>query len=169
MKVQKAADGAQTKEFKISLRPGAYKLRFHPDGDRRTGYFSFQTRRDIAVTLRDFLSPKMTPSPRLYFFVPHGLAHLVMYYPLGDFNGVLGFQVLDPTGKIMPITFEDSRRVQIVDVPPGQDGKVWSINRSVSPDEPFKMLNAPQAFALSPDLVMTSTDALSSEDLMLPH
>ena len=162
-KVKKADEPhAPPAEMDVDLAPGAYKLHFQPDGDRRTGYFSFQTRSDISLTLRDFLSPKPSPSPRLYFYVPAGLRRLALYYPDTDYNNVFRFQVLDPAGNASPITYRDNRRVLLVDVPPGTDGRIWSINRSVSPDVPARMLNAPQAFSLSPELLWTSRDGLAS-------
>jgi len=110
--------------------------------------------------MRQFLSPKPGPSPRLYFFVPRGLKKIVLFYPDGDFNGVFRFQVLTPDGVAAPVTFSDHRTVLEVPVGSGQDGRIWSILRSVSPNEPFRMLNAPEAFALSPDTLMVPRDAL---------
>ncbi|GLK69714.1 DUF4838 domain-containing protein [Hansschlegelia plantiphila] len=151
---------ASDQELDFALDPGRYVVNIHPDGGRKAGYVTFRTEPGAAVTLRTFLSPKSAPSPRLYFFVPPGLKRLAIYYPLGVFEGVRGFNVFRPDGVPAPIDFQDGRRVLLIDVPHGADGKIWSLTRSVSPNEPFRMLNAPQAFSLSPNTLMIPRDAL---------
>lgn len=159
-KIAAAANGrAEWAELTFKLAPGLYRLRFRPSGGRAGGYFSFQTWKGVPLVMQTFLSPKGNPSPRLYFYVPRGLQRLIMYYPLGDFAGVYKFRVLDPNGGTARIVYRDNRRTLLVDVPPGQDGKVWSLERSVSPNNPHLMLNAPQAFSLEPGALMIPADA----------
>jgi hypothetical protein len=111
------------------------------------------------MVFQTFLSPKTGPSPRLYFYVPRGLRQVAMYYPLGDFGGVFGFRVLEPDGTPAHITYRDNRRTVLVEVQQGEDGKIWSLEHSVSPNEPHSMLNAPQVFALEPGALMVPADA----------
>jgi Domain of unknown function (DUF4838) len=151
--------GGQWEELSIKLAPGAYRIAFRPAGGRAQGYFSFQTWKGVPLVFETFLSPKTGPSPRLYFYVPPGLRHVVMYYPLGDFGGVFGFRVLEPDGTPAHITYRDNRRTVLVEVQPGEDGKIWSLEHSVSPNEPHLMLNAPQVFALEPGALMVPADA----------
>lgn len=159
-----SANGLSTwDELIVPLAAGRYRVHFHPAGGRAGGYFRFQTWKGVPVILRSFLSPKNGSSPRLYFYVPHGLEKIAMFYPYGDYNGVFGFQVLDPKGNLAAMEFRDNRRVIEVAVPTGEDGKIWSLNRSVSPDLPFRMLNVPQTFSLSPEALMVPSDALMTQ------
>jgi hypothetical protein len=147
-------------ELSIKLAPGAYRIAFRPAGGRARGYFSFQTWKGVPLVFQTFLSPKGGgASPRLYFYVPRGLRQVVMYYPLGDFGGVFGFRVLEPDGTPAHITYRDNRRTMLVEVQPGEDGEIWSLEHSVSPNEPHVMLNAPQVFALEPGALMVPADA----------
>jgi hypothetical protein len=50
--------------------------------------------------------------------------------------------------------------VKLVEIPAGQDGQVWSLEGLVVPDHPLEVLNAPQAFALSPAALLVPSDAL---------
>ena len=151
---------AGMEDIAVKLQPGRYKLEFVPDGGRATGQFSIQTWKGVPLIFGEFLTPKPAPSPRLYFYVPAGLRKLAMHYPTTDMNGAFKFQVLDPAGASAPIEYADARRTMLVTIPPGQDGKIWSLARSVSPDVPHRMLNAPQAFALSPEALMVPESAL---------
>ncbi len=147
-------------EISLALLPGQYRINFRPAGGRARGFYSFQTLRDVPVTLTKFLSPKGTPSPRLYFYVPPGLKNLAMYYPLGDFGGVFRFGIRDPDSKLVQPRYADLHRTIVVPIAAGQDGKVWSLERSVSPSQPHLMLNAPQAFSLAPETLMVPASAL---------
>lgn len=147
-------------EMAIPLAPGHYKIHFHPTGGRANGYFNFQTWKGVPLILHSFLSPKQTPSPQLYFYVPHGLKKIVMFYELGDYNGVFHFQVLGPNGENAQIDFRDNRRILEINVPPGQDGQIWSLINSVSPNVSHEMLNLPQGFSLSREVLMVPSDVI---------
>ena len=151
---------AETETLTIALPPGRYTMRFQPSGGRASGYFSLQTWASVPLTFRSFLSPKTAPSPRMYFFVPYGQRQIVMYYPNSDYAGAFKFEVLDPEGKPAALQARDGRRTLVVQVPPGMDGRIWSLNHSVSPDEPLQMLSTPQAFSLAPELLRVPRDAL---------
>ena len=155
-----ASSFSSWEEITIPLAPGHYSIHFHPTGGRASGYFNFQTWKGVPLILHSFLSPKGGESPQLYFYVPRGLKKIAMFYPYGDYNGVFHFQVLNPDGVAASIDFQDNRRTMVVDVPAGQDDRIWSLNHSVSPDFPHQMLNLPQAFSLSPEVLMVPSDAL---------
>jgi hypothetical protein len=152
-------DASTWEELAVSAPPGLYRIHFHPAGGRSSGYFSFQTRKGVPMVMQSFLAPKRDPSPKLYFYVPHGLRTLVMFLPHGDWNGVFHFQILDADGTPSSIEYRDERRTLEIAVPAGQDGRIWSLNHMVSPDFPHEMLNAPQAFSLSPETLMVPSDA----------
>ena len=107
-----------------------------------------------------FLSPKPTPSPKLYFYVPKKLQRLILYLPLGDFGNAFHFAVYDSSDERVSISYRDNRKTLIIPVKPGQDGKIWSLERAVSPSQPLVMLTSPQAFSLERAAVMTPSDAL---------
>ena len=83
-----------------------------------------------------------------------------MYYPNSDYAGAFKFEVLDPEGKPAAMQARDGRRTLVVQVPLGMDGRIWSLNHSVSPDEPLQMLSTPQAFSFAPELLRVPRDAL---------
>jgi hypothetical protein len=49
--------------------------------------------------------------------------------------------------------------IVMIDVPAGQDGKVWSMQNMRTP-RPMAMLNAPQSFGFYPDALLVPQDAL---------
>ncbi|HEY8130142.1 MAG TPA: hypothetical protein VIF39_15770, partial [Hyphomicrobium sp.] len=146
-------------ELAVPVASGLYQVHFHPAGGRASGYFSFQTWKGVPLIMRDFLSIKQTPAPRLYFYVPRGLGKLALYLPHSDWNGAFHFQVHDADGAPVQIDYRDGRRMLEIKVPPGQDEKIWSCERMVSPELPPQLLNAPQAFSFSPETLMIPSDA----------
>lgn len=142
-------------EMDIPVTPGNYKLHFHPIGGRATGKFQFQTWRGVPLTLGLFLSPKAAgKSPQLYFYVPPGLEKVVLYYPSSALAGGPLPHIFDSQGDEMEIDLRDSSKLLVVTVPQGEDGKVWSLKDSISPDFPMEMLASPQAFSFTPEVVM---------------
>lgn len=155
----KGGDAKAWETLDIPLPPGEYKMVFRPSEGRVNGYFSIQAPARTRLALTSFLSPKPTPSPRLYFYVPKGQPKVVAFLPHGDFNGAFKFQILDAAGKPAAVRHQDNRRIVEADVPKEQDGKVWSLVRAVSPDEPMELLTTPQALALTPEGVIAPADA----------
>jgi hypothetical protein len=145
----------------VALAPGAYTITLFPDGGRAQGFFYLAFYRGAPVSYTYWVSPKQAPSPRMYFYVPTGTTEVVLYYPLGDYNGVFGFQVLNPAGVAQTLQYFDNRRVIYVPVPTGQDGAVWSINRSVNPDFPIRGLTVPTAISLEADTLSVPVEALT--------
>jgi len=152
------------KEYSIPVPPGQYRIEFYPDGSRATGTFSVQFHRKNPVSLFDFLSPKPNPSPRLYFFVPRGTSKIVIHYPLqvpGAYgvNGT-GPEIYSSDGQRVTTLIKDGGFIVEAGVPAGQDGKVWSINKSIAPAEAVRMLTTPQTFALDPYSLLVPADSL---------
>jgi hypothetical protein len=115
--------------------------------------------RGFLFTTQSLRTSKPLRSPRLYFYVPKGLKTLAMYLT-NSLPEIMEARFYDPQGqKIKPVTY-DERRVYLVEIPAGQDGKVWSLDNLVTPNYTVEMLNAPQAFALSPDALLVPQDAL---------
>jgi len=146
-------------ELAVPADNGLYRIHLHPAGGRASGNFNFQTKKGVPLVMRDFLCPKHNTTPRIYFYVPHGLRKLALFLPHGDWNGVFHFQIQDADGAPAQIVYRDGRRTLEIEIPPGQDGRIWSFDHMVSPDFPPRLLNAPQAFSLSPETLMVPSDA----------
>jgi len=143
-------------EMSIPLASGHYQVHFFA-ANGRSGQFRFATWQGIPLTLRSFLLPKGYTNLRLYFYVQPGQAEIVVYLP-----GLLGqfLRVYDPQGHGEGTQLSEGNRIVTVAVPKGQDGKVWSMNGLMAPDYPIEMLTTPQAFSLTPEVLMVPSDAL---------
>ena len=146
-------------ELSIPLAPGHYTVHFNPKGGRASGHFRFQTWKGVPLTLRKFLVPKGTGSPKLYFYVPRGLQRIVIYFPLTSHAGGFETAVYAPDGTRATVENRDNGKLLVVPVPRGQDDQVWWLDRVVQPDEPFETVTVPQAFSLSPEGLMVPSDA----------
>ena len=114
---------------------------------------------DFLTSFSNFRTGKPLRSPRLYFYVPNGLKKLTIYQPL-PLPEIMEIHFFDPAGnKILPQT-HDNRTTYIVEIPDGMDGKVWSLDNLVSPNESIHMLNAPQSFSLYPSTLLVPQYAL---------
>jgi hypothetical protein len=156
-KVKGTKEYQKNQEFEVPL-PGAgrYVIQFRPIAG---GGFRFQTLAGLPLVMRSFISEMGAPSPRLYFYVPRGLKKIAMWYPTGPL-GSTPVTILNAEGKEAKLDMRDGGRMLLITVPPGQDGKVWSLQGSRSPNEPHRMLNVPAAFSFSPDTLMVPEDAL---------
>ena len=118
-----------------------------------------QAPQGINLVLQSFRTSKPFRSPRLYFYVPKGLKTLAIYQPL-PLPAIMEFRFYDADGnKVAPET-HDNRQVYLVKIPEGQDGKVWSLDNIVAPNQTIEMLNAPQTFSLYPNTLLVPQDAL---------
>ncbi len=143
-------------EMSVPLASGHYQVHFFA-ANGRLGQFRFSTWSGVPLTLRSFLLPKGYTKLRLYFYVPPGQAEIVVYLPerLGQF-----LKVYDPQDRGEDTQLSEGNRIVTVAVPKGQDGKVWSIDGLMAPDFPMEMLTTPQAFSLTPEVLMVPSDAL---------
>ena len=145
---------ANWEELSIPLAAGRYHLHFGP------GVNLFQTWKGVPMIFLGNLVPqKQWPTPRLYFYVPRGLEKIAIYFP--DTDRACGFEtpVYLPDGSRATIESRDGDKLMLIPVPSGQDGKIWALDRIVQPNDPFEMLNVPQAFSLSPETLMRPEDA----------
>ena len=155
----KGGAGTEWQTIPLELPAGEYEIAFSPAGGRNSGYFKFQMSAQARLVMTEFRSSKLAPSPRLFFYVPRGQRHIAMFYPDGDFGGFFKFRLRYPSGEPVQLRYQDNRRVIEADVPAGSDGRIWSIENSVSPNQPHKMLTTPQAFSLSAETAMAPSDA----------
>ena len=133
------ADG-QEREIVVPLpKPGRHRLEIF---DQKT-MFTLQMPAGVPLVTRSFISPDL--SPKVFFHVPKGLTRLAMHVP-----GVIPIKLFDGDGK--PVTYQGSKLI-VADVPPGQDGRVWSLS-GYKAWVPIKLLNAPQVFSFFPDTLM---------------
>jgi hypothetical protein len=147
----------KSEEMPIPIpHPGRYTIQFRPIAG---GGFWFQTARGVPLTFGRFISEMGAPSPRLYFYVPKGLKTIAMYYPDALGGGGAG-TVKNAQGDVVPLERHDGGKLVTATVAPGQDGTVWSLEGSRSPNAPHRMLNVPEAFAFSPETLLVPADAL---------
>jgi hypothetical protein len=118
---------------------GRYVVRVE---DQKTTFF-FTPPAGLPTIFRKFASPWL--SPPLYFLVPKGLRRAAIFA-----HGARPIEIRDADGRLVST---HGRRVVMFDVPPGQDGRVWSF-RNYKGWEQVRMLNLPQVFALSPDALL---------------
>jgi hypothetical protein len=151
---QDVGNGIAMQELLLPLpKAGRYQLIF------RTSKYSpihLEEPRGFLLTLQNFRIARPFRSPRLYFYVPKALSTLAFYLPKEERD----VRVFDPQGNATAIASYDNDHVKLVKIPAGQDGKVWSLEGLVVPHYPMEMLNAPQAFALSPAALLVPSDAL---------
>ena len=146
-------------EMSIPVGPGRYQLHF-AGKEGRLGLFRFQTWKGVPLILRTFQTQKFGPSPRLYFYVPHGARKIAIYFPDGDRAGGFETPVYLPNGGRAKTEDRDGGKLMVVSVPAGLDGKAWSLDRLVQPYFNFETLTVPQAFSLSPEVLTVPSDAL---------
>lgn len=125
--------------------PGRYIVRVE---DQKTTFF-FTPPAGLPCIFRKFLSPSL--SPPVYFLIPKGLRKAAIFA-----HGAKPIEIHDADGRLVPT---QGRRVVMFDVPPGQDGRVWSF-RNYKGWEPVRMLNLPQVFALSPGALLVPSSEL---------
>ena len=127
-------------------KAGMYRIRIL---DQKTG-FRLRVPAGVPIAIHPFIPTSL--SPPLYFYVPDGLKRLAIYnQPLPSSPTTLR----TPDGE--QIVLEQRGPLVVVDVPPGQDGRVWSIQRN-SANKAVELLNAPSYYSLSPDTLMVPAD-----------
>ncbi len=133
--VLQPTDG-QTRDLTFTPpQPGSYQLQI----DDQKSLFQLHVPNSLPLVITAGLMSGDLSGP-LYFFVPQGLKRVALYCP-----GVIPVEIRDGAGQLVPGPAQGSI---ILDVPPGQDGTVWSITRFKS-WEHLKLLNVPQAVALT--------------------
>ena len=144
-------------ELSIPLAAGHYQVSI---GGNKNGMLTFQTWKGMPLVLRTFQTQKQCPSPRLYFYVPRGLQKIVIYFPDSFFAGAFETPVFLPNGERATVESRDGGKLMVITVPAEMDGKVWSLDRLVQYIQNFETLTIPQAFSLSPEVLMVPSDAL---------
>jgi hypothetical protein len=135
-----AKDGKQHELTIATPKPGRYRLEVF---DQKAMY-TVEFPPGVPLVTRSFLSTAL--SPRVYFYVPRGLKRIAMYSP-----GVLPLKFEDGDGN--SVDYEPAGPQIVLDVPEGQDCRVWSL-REFKAWSPIKMLNVPQVFSFHPDTMM---------------
>jgi hypothetical protein len=91
----------------------------------------------------------MVQSPTMYFFVPAGTKRVAL-----NCESATPVDVLDGSNRRLPVT---GRRLLCVDVPPGQDGAMWSL-RNIKTSQPVRLVNVPPVWSFSPQGLMVPED-----------
>ena len=122
---------------------------------RRT--FRLSLPADVPIVMEGFTNSQGRPTPRLYFYVPAKLPRLAIYT---SYTAAGAPRFFDPTGKEVKPRLLDGGKLMLIDIPPDQSGKTWSLSHAKTPNEPLRFLNAPQAFAFLPETLLTPSDAI---------
>lgn len=146
----------QWSELAIALpKPGAYRVQLW--STKRT--FRLSVPLGVALSLPAFVNSQGLPTPRLYFYVPPGTERLALYAPYVAAGPPRFF---GPMGKEMKPQLLDGGKLMLLDVPAEQRGAVCSLDRAQAPNEPIRLLNAPQSYAFSPDTLLVPEEATSA-------
>jgi hypothetical protein len=112
---------------------------------------------NVAISFDGWSNSQGAPSPRIYFYIPSNVSRLAIHAP---YTAAGPPRFFDPEGKDLRSESHDNGTLLLIDVPEGQRGKVWSLDRAKCPTGPLRLLNAPAAFAMSPDALLVPKDAL---------
>lgn len=114
---------------------------------------------DAQLTMQGWTNSQGAPTPKLYFYVPADTTRLAIYtnyIPAGP------PRFFDPTGAEVKPQLIDKGHLLLIPIPAEQRGQVWSLDRAKCPIGPLEMLNAPAAFAFSPQSLLVPQDALAT-------
>ncbi len=141
----------ESKEVTLTVpKPGCYTITLeNPNGFR----FIAPAKVRLTITV-PFLAQQHTG--RLYVYVPKGIRRIAVACPQD-----LPPNVWDAAGTLTKAASYDGGALIAIDVPEGQDGKVWSLTIR-APDFPVHLLNIPEVFAFFPDTLMVPQDAISA-------
>ena len=138
----------------ITLRsPGLYRLQIVS----QKRFFRFSPPADAALTMPGWYNSQGAPTPKLYFYVPANTPRLAIYT---SYTPAGPPRFFDPTGSEVKPELIDQGHLLLITIPAEHQGKVWSLDRAKTPNTPFVMLNAPQAFSFSPEALLVPEDAL---------
>ena len=118
----------------------------------------FQPAATGKLTMPGWTNSQGAPTPRLYYFVPAQCARLAIYT---NYISAGPPRFFNPEGTEVEPKLIDDGHLMLVEIPPGQRGKVWSLDRAKCPNGRLEMLNAPQGFAFSPRGLLVPGDALT--------
>lgn len=130
--------------------PGHYNLYIQS----QKSAFEMQMPDGVHWTMRNFFNSQGRALRRLYFYVPRGLKTIAVYI-----SYILLPIFYDGDGKPVQPSLDKVPGIVLVDVPPGQDGRIWALGDVKAP-QPLYMMNVPHAFAFSPDALLVPQDAL---------
>ncbi len=136
-------------------QPGLYRMQIVS----QKRMFRFAAPANVTLTLPGWSNSQGTPTPKLYFYVPRATARLAIY---ANYVAAGPPRFFDPTGQQVQPELVDNGHLQILPILAEHRGKVWSLDRAKCPIGPMRMLNAPNAFAFSPDALLVPKDSLPS-------
>lgn len=122
--------------------------------------FRFEAPADIRLTMPGWWNSQGRPTPRLFFYVPADTARLAIYT---NYVAAGPPRFFDPNGNEIQPDPVDEGHLMMIKVPREHQAKEWSLDRAKCPIGPLEMLNAPNAFALSPESLLIPQNALLGE------
>jgi hypothetical protein len=145
--VTEVPGGEASAVFSVALpHAGAYWLDLRAP---KRSTVTVRTPPGVGVELQEFRIPASKPVD-LFFCVPKFEKRVAVYSRSRIQPATKrGFELVDGGGRVVPAELSDAGHVLSAAVPPGQDGKVWTLRRAVAPNASLRLLNAPQRFALS--------------------
>jgi hypothetical protein len=141
----------------VLKKPGLYRMQIVS----QKRFFRFSPPADAIVTYPGWYNSQGSPTPKLYFYVPEGTARLAIYTA---YIAAGPPRFFDPTDQEVKPELIDKGHLMLIDIPMEYQGKIWSLDRAKTPNEPLVMLNAPAAFALSADALLVPKDALAKAE-----
>lgn len=141
-----AGAGDQTYTFPTPTR-GLYRIQIKGEGARKIRFPE-----GVPMILTSFHS--LGRSGNVYFYVPKGFSQIALHMITAGTRP----RFYDGSGNQIEYDGRPSRQFML-DVPPGQDGKVWHFNNFKGKDV-LTPINLPHAFSLFPDTMLVPQDAL---------
>lgn len=140
-------------ELSIALpEPGRYRVELW--SPKRT--FRLSVPLNAAISLPAFVNSQGRPTPRLWFFVPSETERLALHAPYVAAGPPRFF---DPAGTEIKPRMVDGGKLILIDVPVEHRGKAWSLDRAKAPNEPIRLLNAPQSWSLALEALLVPEEA----------
>ncbi len=137
-------------------KPGLYKMQIVS----QKRMFRFAPSPSAMLSTPGWSNSQGTPTPRLYFYVPQQTETLAIY---ANYTAAGPPRFFNPQGEEITPTLVDQGHLQLLEIPPDQRGRIWSLDRAKCPLGPMQMLNAPQSFSLLPSALLVPQDVASGK------
>lgn len=123
--------------------------------------FRFSPPPDLPLTMPGWWNSQGAPTPRLYFYVPRETSLLAIY---ANYTAAGPPRFFAPDGVEVQPQALDQGHLLLIPIAEEHRGRIWSLDRAKCAVGPLEMLNAPAAFAFSPQTLLAPRDALEEEE-----
>ena len=136
---------------------GQYTINIQNKGN---SYLWLEVPNDFLMSMSDFSTVSPFGSPPLFFWVPAGHTKVAMFRKKAG----VAFTVEDSTGSTVTQISYDNDRLIVMDVPSGEDGKIWTATGVIAATDAsgfnFVALTFPQSFSLHHNTLLIPSDSL---------